>query len=166
MKRILTILRYFFVSPEFLMSVAGLTLFTFWPNWFVWLSERIGRQAELLKYFGLLPAALVVYDSQAVKNILLPASDKQTVLQGWGRYWDLKCGGVVGLIYGIIFAVAGFSALLFDWKTPAAHQSALLITSVCGALCVSATLYFTHIKIEELFRGQKKQMPTEAGNVL
>lgn len=161
MKRFVTILRYFFVSPEFLVAVVGMALFTFCPNWFVWLSERIGRQAELLKYFGLLPAACVVYDSQAVKNILFPASDKQTVLQGWNRYWDLKCGGVVGLVYGIMFAVAGFAALLCDWKTPAALQSALLITSVCGALCVSATLYFTHIKIEELFRQQKTEFPTK-----
>ena len=166
MKRVLTILRYYFISPEFLVAVVGMALFTLWPNWFIWLSERIGRQAELLKYFGLLPAALVVYDAQAVKNILFPASDKQTVLQGWNRYWDLKCGGVVGLVYGIMFAAAGFAALLCDWKSPAAHQSALLITSVCGALCVSATLYFTHIKIEELFRLQTGGISRGVGNVL
>jgi hypothetical protein len=157
MKRIAIILRFFAISPEFLVSVTGLALFNFWPNWFLWLTERIGQQSELLKYFGLLPAALVVYDSQIVKNILFPDSDKRAILQGWGRYWDLKCGGVVGLVYGIIFAIAGFSALLFDWKKPAAHYAALLITSVLGALTVSASLYFTHIKIEELFRQQPQE---------
>jgi hypothetical protein len=157
MKRIATILRFFAISPEFLVSVTGLALLNFWPNWFLWLGERIGQQAELLKYFGLLPAALVVYDSQIVKNILLPESDKRAVLQGWSRYWDLKCGGVVGLVYGIMFAMAGFSALLFDWRKPAAHYAALLITSVVGALTVSASFYLTHIKIEELFRQQRNE---------
>lgn len=152
MKKIVTVLRYFLISPECLVSVAGLALFEFWPSCFVWLSGRIGQQAELLKYFGLLPAALVVYNLQAVKNILFPSSDKKTILQCWDRYWDLKCGSMVGLVCGTIFAMAGFFALLFNWKQPEAHQSALLITSVIGAATVSATLYFTHIKIEELFR--------------
>ena len=166
MKKSISILRFFFISPEFLVVVIGLAMFTFLPDWFVWLSERIGRQAELLKYFGLLPAALLVYDSQAVKDILFPTSDKESVLQGWSRYWDLKCGGVVGLFYGLIFSIAGFAALLFDWKIPEAEASALLITSISGSLCVSISLYFTHIKIEELFRHQKKDVAPVSGNVL
>ncbi len=152
MKRILTTLRYVFVSPEFLIMVAGLAAFAFCPSWLLWLSGRIGHQAELLKYFGLLPAGLVVYDTTIVKSVLFPGADKNTILQRWQLYGDLKCGGVVALLYGVAFAVAGIAALLFDWQSPAPSQSALLITSVVGALTVSATLYFAHIRMEEVFR--------------
>jgi len=47
--------------------------------------------------------------------------------------------------------------MLFDWKNPAAHQSAMLIASVAGAVTVSASLYFANIKVEELFREHWKQ---------
>ena len=152
MKGVVAILRSFFISPEFLVSVVGLALCVFCPSWFVWLSDRVGHQAELLKYAGLLPAGLAAYDLKVAKGVLLPDADKRTVLQGWPRYWEMKCGVVVGLLYGAIFAVAGIIALLFDWKSPATHQSALLITSVAGALTVSVTLFFAQLKVEELFR--------------
>jgi hypothetical protein len=56
------------------------------------------------------------------------------------------------LAYAGIFAVLGVSCLFFDWKAPEPYQSAFLLTSVVGAITVSATLYLAHIKIEELFR--------------
>ena len=160
MKGITAILRSFFISPEFLISVAGLVLCVMWPSWFVWLSERIGRQVELLKYAWLLPAGLVAYDLKVAKGILLPDADKRTVLQGWAHYWELKYAVVAGLLHGAIFAVAGIVTMLCDWKNPAAHQSAVLVTSVSGAVTVSATLFFANIKVEELFREHWKQKPT------
>lgn len=161
MKHVLTILRYAFVSLECLVSVAGLVIYIFCPGAFIWLSERIGQQAELLKWFGLLPVGLVVYDSTLLKAMLFPDGDKHGVLQSWKLYWNLKCGCVVGLCYGIVFAVTGITALLFDWKSPAAYQSAVLVTSVAGALTVSGTLFFSHIKVEELFR--QSPTPTKSG---
>lgn len=41
--------------------------------------------------------------------------------------------------------------------TPAAYQSAMLTTSVIGAVMVSATLYYANIKVEELFRQHRTQ---------
>lgn len=152
MKMLSTILRYVFVSPEFLVLISGIALLMFCPSWFLWLSQRIGHQAELLKYFGLLSAGLVVYDSKTAKDILFPNADKKTILQNWPFYWKLKCGVAVGFLYGTAFAVAGLGSLLFDWQSPAPVHSAMLITSVIGALTVSATLYLAQIKIEELFR--------------
>lgn len=161
MKGIVPILRSCFISPEFVISAAGLALCVLFPDWFVWLSERIGGQSDVLKYAWLLPAGLVAYDLKVAKSILLPDSDKQTVLQGWARYWELKCGVAVGLFYGVIFALAGIVTMMFDWKTPAAYQSALLATSVVGAGTVSATLYFANIKVEELFRQNRTQKRAE-----
>ncbi len=152
MKGIPTILRSVFIAPEFLVAVAGLALSVAFPSGFLWLSERIGQQSDLLKYAGLLPAGLVAYDLKVARSILLPDADKRTVLQGWSRYWDVKCAISVGLLYGVAFAVAGLFTMLFDWKTPASHQSAVLLTSVSGALTVSATLFYANIRMEELFR--------------
>lgn len=161
MKMIGHIFRAFFISPEFLISVAGLALCLLFPAWFVWLSERIGRQSDVLKYAWLLPAGLVAYDLTVAKSILLPDADKQTILQSWARYWELKCGVAVGLFYGLVFAVAGIITMMFDWNSPAAHQSAVLMTSVVGAVTVSATLFFANIKVEELFRQHRIQKATE-----
>lgn len=152
MKTLISILRYVLVSLEFLVCVAGAAAWFFFPSSLGWLSERIGSQAELLKYFGLLPVGLVVYDTTVVKNILMPESDKRNALQNWELYLDFKLGCIVGLAYAGIFAVLGVSCLFFDWKAPQPYQSAFLLTSVVGAITVSATLYFAHIKIEELFR--------------
>jgi hypothetical protein len=152
MKRLWTIFRTAVISLECLILLGGWAVFVFWPAWLVWLSGAIGQQAEVLKYGGLLPAGLVVYDSKVLKAMLLPKADKGAILQGWGRYWDLKCSGTVGLVYGVVFALGGVASLLFDWKTPSAYQSGLLVTSVAGALATSATLYFASIRVEEMFR--------------
>ena len=156
MRQVLNILRYVFVSPEFLVGVAGVGMYFFLPGQFVWLSGRIANQAELLKYFGLLPFGLIVYDSKVVKSILMPEADKRNTFQKWELYGDFKLGCVVGLSYAVFFGCAGIACFFFDWKTPAAYQSAFLLTSIVGALTVSMTLYFTHIKIEELFRQHSK----------
>jgi hypothetical protein len=154
MKRCGAILRCVFVAPEFLIVLCGASLLVFFPAPFTWLTGRIGGQAELLKYFGLLPAGLVVYDSTLAKSILLPDADKRRVLQSWELHWEFKCAVVVGLVYGFCFA-------LFDWKTAAAHQSALLVTSAAGGLAVSVTLFFAHIRVEELFRQHSTKSSTE-----
>ena len=159
MKRLLSILRYVFVSLEFLVCAAGIALYVFLPGQFIWISERIGSQAELLKYFGLLPIGLVVYDSTVSKNILMPDADKRNAFQRWELYGDFKCGCIVGLGYAVLFGFAGIGCFFFDWKSPAAHQAALLLTSITGALTVSATLYFAHIKVEELFRQHSNPSP-------
>jgi len=152
MKWCLNILRYVFVSPEFLVCVTGAALCIFLPDKFVWLSERIGNQAELLKYFGFLPVGLVIYDSTVVKTILMPESDKRNDFQKWERYADFKCGCIVGLVFAVIFGIAGIASFFFDWKIPAPFQSAFLLTSIAGAVTVSTSLYFAQIRIEELFR--------------
>ena len=161
MKRLGSILRSFFVSLEFLVSLGGLAVFWFYPAQLAWLSNRIGSQAEVLKYAGFLAAGLLVYDAKVVRSILLPDADKRTVLQGWDFYWNLKCGAVTGLIYGALFALAGVVALLFDWKAPEAYQSAFLLTGVIGGFTVSGSLYFANIRIEELFRQHWKQAPAK-----
>lgn len=157
MKGIVAILRAFLISPEFVVSLGGVMLGVLFPDWFDWLSERIGRQSDVLKYAGLLPAGLVAYSLKVSKSILFPDADKRAVLQGWARYWELKCGIVVGMIYSLVFAVAGIVTLLFDWKNPAAYQSAVLLTSVAGAMTVAGSLFQANIRIEELFREHWKQ---------
>jgi hypothetical protein len=152
MKRFLAILRYFFVSPEFLVVLAGLALANYFPNLFVWLSGRIGQEAEVLKYFGFLPALLVAFNLKLIKNFLFPDADDKKALQNWNQYWNIKTGCAVGLLFSCLLAATGIMALLFDWKSPAAYQSAILITSVVSALTVSATLFHAHIIVEEHFR--------------
>lgn len=152
MRWLLAILRYAFVSPEFLVCLSGLVLYVFFPEPLIWLSRRISDQSELLKYLGLLPIGLFVYDTTVVKTILMPDGDKKSIFQSWGYYSDIKLACIIGLLYAVLFGIVGVSCLLFDWKAAAAYQSACLLTSIAGALMVSATLYFAHIKIEELFR--------------
>lgn len=157
MRRLLTILRYVFVSPELLIGVVGLSSCVFLPAQMVWLSERIGTQAELLKYFGLLPVGLIVYDSTVAKSILMPDGDKWSSFQKWEDYEDFKAGCIVALCYAVLFGIIGVACFFFDWKTPSGHQSAFLLTSIAGALTVSSILYFAHIRIEELFRRHSSQ---------
>lgn len=160
MKGIGVILRSFFISPEFLVIVAGLMLSALFPNRFLWLSERIGSHSDLLKYSGLLPAGLVAYSLKVARSILLPDADKRTVLQGWPRYWEVKCGVGIGMVYSVAFALAGIVTMLFDWKNPMPFQSAVLLTSVTGAVTVSASLFYANIRVEELFREHWKQKPS------
>jgi hypothetical protein len=152
MTRAMTVFRYVFVSPEFLVIVAGLAFCVLFPTQSVWVSARIGAQSDLLKYFGLLPIGLVVYDSTVVKSALMPDADKRSSFQKWEHYYDFKLGCIVALVYAVIFGITGIACFFFDWNTSMAHQSAFLLTSIVGALTVSATLYFAHIRIEELFR--------------
>lgn len=152
MKHILAIFRSVFVSFEFLVCVAGLSIYGLLPEQFMWLGIKISEQAELMKYFGFLPIGLVVYDLKIVKSILMPDSDKRNAFQRWEHYGDFKLGCFVGLFYAVFFAIGGIVSFFFDWKTPNSHSAALLITSMVGALTVAASLYCAHIKIEVLFR--------------
>jgi hypothetical protein len=146
------ILRPVFVSLECLVCIAGIAAYHYFPHYFAWLTERIGQEADLLRYFGLLPLVLVPYDSARLRAILLPAADKRAILQHWERYGQFRYTCIIGFIYGIVFAAAGIISLLLSWKIAAACQSALLATSLTGALTVAGTLFFASIKIEELFR--------------
>jgi len=157
MRGLLAILRYAFISPEFLVCLSGIAVYNFFPGQLVWLSGRIGDKAELLKYLGLLPFGLVAYDSNVIRDILMPHSDKKIIFQKWEFYADIKWGCIVALLYAVLFGVVGCACLLFDWKAAVAYQSGFLLTSIVGALTVSASLYFTHIKIEELFRQHSSQ---------
>lgn len=159
MKQVKTILRAILISPELLVTVIGAGLCYFWPEWFIWLSRRIGQEAELLKYIGLLPAGLVAYDLTITKDVLLPAADKRNILQGWPRYHEFKATVFSGIFYACIFAVGGIAALLFDWKAPAPYQSAVLVIALAGSLTVAATLFNAHIKMEEVFRENGKPPP-------
>ncbi len=152
MKSLLSTLRYIFVSPECLVCAVGAASCVFFQSELASLSGRIGSQAELLKYLGLFPIPLIVYDTTVVKNILMPEADKSNALQKWELYLDFKLGCIVGLVYAALFVIVGIFCLFLDWKVPKAYQSAFLLTSVVGAATVSATLYFANIKIEELFR--------------
>ena len=157
MKGIVAIARSFFISLEFVVSIGGVMLCFLFPDWFLWLSQRIGQQSDVLKYAGLLPAGLVAYSLKVSKSILFPDADKRAALQAWARYWELKCGIVVGMIYSLVFAVAGIVTLLFDWKNPAVFQSTVLLICVAGAVTVSASLFHANVRIEELFREHGKQ---------
>jgi hypothetical protein len=152
MRGIPAILRSIFISPEFLVVIAGVALACVFPRECIWISQRISQQPELLKYAWLLPAGLVAYDLNVAKSILLPDADKKMLLQGWQRYWELKSTTTVGVLYGFGFAVAGLVTMAFDWKVPASHQSATLLTAVIGAVAVAASLFYAQIRIEELFR--------------
>lgn len=157
MKRVTVILRSVVVSVEFLVVMAGVAAGAMLPNEFHWLSERIGQQADVLKYAGLLPAGLVAYDLKVVRSILLPDADKRTILQAWPRYREFKCVVVVGVVYGVLFGVVGLATMLFDWKSPEAYQSAALLTAVAGAVTVAASLFHGNVRVEELFREHWKQ---------
>ncbi|HOY57897.1 MAG TPA: hypothetical protein PK640_07145 [Verrucomicrobiota bacterium] len=151
-----SIIRSFFVSLEFVVSISGVLLCFLFPEWFLSLSQRVGQQSDVLKYAGLFPAGLVAYSLRASRSILFPDGDKHSILQGWSGYWELKCSVVAGIVYSLAFALAGVGTLLFDWKNPAAYQSAVLLTAVVGALTVSGTLFQANIRIEELFREHSK----------
>jgi len=157
MKGVTVILRSVVVSLELLVCVAGVGMCVAFPGWFYWLSERIGQQADVLKYAGLLPAGLVAYDLKVARSILLPDADKRTILQAWPRYWEFKCVVVAGLVYGVLFGVVGLATMLFDWKSPEAYQSAALLTAVAGAVTVAASLFHGNLRVEELFREHWKQ---------
>ncbi len=157
MKGIGAIVRSFVISLEFVVSIGGVMWFLLFPDWFLWLSQRVGQQSDVLKYMGLLPAGLVAYSLKVSKSVLFPGGDKRSILQGWPRYWELKCGVSVGMIYSLVFSLAGGGTLLFDWRNPAAYQSAVLLTSVAGAMTVAGSLFHANMRIEELFREHSKQ---------
>jgi len=157
MRQLITILRGIFISPELLIIAVGYFLACAKPEWLVSLSSRIGQQAELLKYAGLLPAGLIAYDLARAKEILFPSADKRNIFQSWPQYSEFKGTIFSAMFYALAFAVGGVAAMLFDWKAPAAYQSAVLTTALVGSLTVAASLFNAHIKIEETFRENKKE---------
>lgn len=159
MKLIAATFRFIFLSFEFLICVAGVGITVFAPDQLTWLTNKIGEQTELLKYFGFLPAGLVYYDSTLLKSILMPDADKQNTFQKFEYFGDFQIGCWVGLIYGVLFAIGGITCFLFDWKTPNPYPAAFLFTSILGALTVTASLFFAHIKIEVLFRQHTPPLP-------
>jgi hypothetical protein len=152
MKVVLSCLRYIIVSFELVVCLSGLFVYVFWPSQLAWISQYIGGSKEFLKYFCFLPLVLVVYDSKCVKSILFPISDIKSYFQKWDMYFDFKMGCIIGLMYAIVFAVSGLVCFFFDWKRPAAFQSAFLLTSILGALVATASFYLHSIKIEEVFK--------------
>src|SRR5690348_8627313 len=107
MKMMLSCLRYVFISCEFLACLLGIFVYTYWPSQLAWVSQHIGSQADVLKYFAILPIGLAVYDSKCVKDILSPKVDIRNFLQKWNLYLEFKIGCIIGLLYAILFCLLG-----------------------------------------------------------
>ena len=59
MRSLAAIARSFIISLEFVVSLGGVMLCLLFPDWFLWLSQRVGQQSDVMEYAGLLPAGLV-----------------------------------------------------------------------------------------------------------
>ena len=140
------------ISPELLIILLGLGIWTWWPTPLEYLAGQAATAGEVLRFIGLLAVGLVAYDIAAVKSILLPEDDRRHHLQHWPRYFELRVTALVGLFYAILFAGSGVIASFLDWTKPTAAHAALLLVAVVGGLTTAGSLFLAQLSIGILLR--------------
>jgi hypothetical protein len=132
--------------------VAGVACLWWLPSTFENIAHRIATNGEMLRYLGLLAAALLTYDVKVAKSILLPEDDDRNLLQKWDRFGDLKICVWVGMIYDLLFAGLGLIDSLFDWTKPTAFHAVALCVAIAGGIITSGTLILAEIDLRIMLR--------------
>ena len=145
-------LRCLFISPELLVIIAGAACIQWLPGPFEHIAHRIATNGDILRYLGLLAAALVAYDVTVAKSILLPEDDNRNVLQNWDRFPDLKMCVWGGLIYALLFAAIGVIASLLDWAKPTPFHAVSLCVAIVGGLVTAGTFLLAQFNLAILLR--------------
>jgi len=161
MKKLLEILRFFFVSPEFVLILLAIVLYKYFNDFIFNFTEPLRKNSEAIRYLSLMPAGLAVWIFTKGKSLLFPEKDKKEILHNWPDYWKLRLGFDVSLFYSGLFVLTGFISWVLDWSIKDSLPVMMSLTSVLGSAIVCYTVYKSQITVNELFIQEK-----DANNLL
>lgn len=153
MKYIIEILRTFFVSPEFVLILMGISLCTTFSQRISSVGEWLSDSNDIIKYVGLLPVLVLIKVFPDAVIVLWPENDKRQLLQNWPSYWKLKIVFYVTLIYASLFGTAGFLTWIIKWDFSNKDVIIFVVqcVSVLGSIIVYLSVYNAKIKVREIF---------------
>ena len=138
MKKILEITRVFFISPELLLVVIGISIQQF-------LTKPVGRLLTEIN----IPCALLCWSLAYGRKLLFPEKDKNSILQKWPDYWILRICFHVALAWNLIFVLISIYAWTGDWKHPSPDHFISLAISIIGSATCSFSIYNAQTRVEE-----------------
>lgn len=141
MKPLLESLRFFVLSIEMLIVLAGFFAERHYSDAILQLVSSSKIPDEQLKYIAAVPGALCAWTFLSGRKLLFPEKDNANVLQDWPDFWKLKAGFHAALAWSVIFAVISIVAWSSDWKQPSAIAWITLLVSIVGAAVCFFSVY-------------------------
>jgi hypothetical protein len=153
MKRILEFARAIFISPEFLVLLAGILLVTFGE---ILLNSMLSRLngMEAIKYLAAFPVAVLVLSFKDANQLLFPSEEKMDLLSGWQNYWRFKIVVIAACIWAVVYACLAVCSWVFGNPDKSSYALAVLLTSIVGSGVTYWSVFNARIKIREILKGR------------
>ncbi len=144
------IIRRTIVSPEFLIALIALWIFTVEPAWLIEVAKVLSTAPDGVKYLSLVPVAVAVWCLQQSKIILFPSEDTKGLIQEWPKFKKLKERVFIGLTYQAIFCTLGIGAWVVSPSLNNGIAIIIIGMSIMGALFGAVTFYLATIMASEI----------------
>ncbi len=138
------------ISLEFLIILLVILLVLIKPEFISTWSLRLSDNAEALRYVALAPVTVMVLVFNDSYKLLFPSEGKKKRFQAWPEYWKFKIIFFVGLMYSVLFGVAGLMTWILSFKINESIGLVVFAGSVVGSFVVYVSIYLARIKVKEL----------------
>lgn len=157
MKRLLNIIRTFFISPEFIALLVVYILFLYFPTTFENIGKSFINPNEYIKYIALLPMAFTgIIFTHIIKSILFP-EEKRKALYEWQDYFLLRDRVMIGAIISILCSVSCILIFLFQASVESKYVALIFISSILISSISVFTMFLATIAIREILISTDKK---------
>ncbi len=154
MKKVLDFIRFFFISPEFVLGITIFTTLILFPEIAKFVSSYIFNTEmkwnDYLKLLGI-PTTSVIFTYKFGDIILNPEDKKNRVtLKKWSKYWMLKNR----IWFAIIISVLSLLGSLWSWyyavNTDITYGTIFLMTFWSVSLISFSTVALAKLSIKDI----------------
>jgi len=150
MKKIFDILRFIFISPEFLVAIAIYFILPLYPDLLVFIKTKFIEVYKKEWFLGIMIASLL-YNYKVGESLLNPKSDdNRKLLKRFPEYWKLKSRIYYSLILPIISACIAIYSLYDLMDKNSSCAITLLLIAIVVTLITSITLAIANLELRDI----------------
>ena len=150
MSTALDVLRFTFISPELLATLASLAAKIYLPTLFDTLGKALNQETGLALPLCLAVWALAGYAATLARNLLVPTDESAKVLAKWPDYPKLRHRAMATILICSGCALAVGVGLLLKTSFSPARLAFLLVVGILDALISTGSLLNATFQIRYL----------------
>ena len=150
MKRIIDILRFTFISPEFAWALGLAVLLYIYPSPLVMIGKKIGANDEVWKWLPTLPLVFAGVTFRLSSKIRAPFDKGNKQLYDWYYFNRITDRLYASYILVLMSVISTISIWIFSDDCPPSIVGLVFLGSVGVSGCVAFEIYLASQKIREV----------------
>ena len=151
MSKVKDVLRFLFISPEFMILLAIAGVYLTYPDPLSWVGAALKANSDALAYWPTIPIGLTVYAFSRGGKLLHPReAESNRDIYDWPDFWRLKSRVIASVV---ICSLASLLAL-FTWLAADQLSMAAIGIGAVLSMSIAATstflLYLAWLRMREL----------------